>query len=156
MLLSGSSELSVDEKGRFAMPARCRQPLSEHCGGVLVFTRSLTDRCLWIYPQKEWEETVSALGALPSVTDALCRTVQRVVLGSAVSLKPDSQWRYVLPPELREAAGLKGRAMLIGFNRKFELWSCEELEAQRRRDEELLKRSLGSFGDHQGLGDLRL
>ena len=50
ILLSGTSEVALDDKGRFAMPVRFRRILQRDGDGELVFTRSLTDPCLWIYP----------------------------------------------------------------------------------------------------------
>lgn len=155
-ILSGTSEVSLDEKGRFAMPVRFRRILQDLGGSELVFTRSLTDPCLWIYPMDSWEDAVKDLGALPSLGDPLCRVVQRVVLGSAVAVRADSQGRYLLPPALRDKCQLSRRGMLIGFNRKFELWSCEELEKQQSRDEEVLEGSMDSFSEHGILGDLRI
>ncbi len=155
-LLSGTSEVALDDKGRFAMPMRFRKILQREGDGELVFTRSLTDPCLWIYPMSSWDGAVHDLGALPSLTDPLCRIVQRVVLGSAVAVKPDSQGRYLLPPELRAKGAIGRKAMLIGFNNKFELWGGEAFEEQQRRDEEELKKAMESFPSHEGLGSLRL
>lgn len=156
LLLSGSSEVSLDDKGRFAMPVRYRRLLSDECDGEITITRSLTEPCLWIYPATQWESVVKSLSTLPTLADKVARAVQRMILGSAVCLKPDSQNRILLPPELRKAANLEHKAVLIGFANKFELWSEDVLAAQRSSDEELLKESLTDFSTHEALSALKL
>lgn len=84
LLLSGTSEVSLDSKGRLSVPARYREIFADDGDGQCVVTRSLFDKCLWLYPSSEWDNVVSTLGSLPTMTDPLCRTIQRIVLGSAV------------------------------------------------------------------------
>lgn len=86
LLLSGTSEVSLDSKGRLSVPARYREIFADDGDGQCVVTRSLFDKCLWLYPSSEWDNVVSTLGSLPTMTDPLCRTIQRIVLGSAVFL----------------------------------------------------------------------
>ena len=53
-MYSGKSELTVDEKGRFAIPARYRPALQEQCAGRLVVTIDV-EPCLLIYPADTWK-----------------------------------------------------------------------------------------------------
>ena len=97
LLLSGTNEVSLDVKGRLAVPVKNREILKEESDGQCVVTRSLFDKCLWMYPVDEWQKVVASLGELPSISDPLCRTIQRIVLGSAVFLTLDAQGRILLP-----------------------------------------------------------
>lgn len=156
LLLSGTSEVSLDDKGRLSVPVRYRNIIKEDSQGQCVVTKSLFDPCLWMYPIDEWESVVNTLGQLPTLTDALCRTVQRTVLGNAVYCQLDSQGRILLPQELRISAGLTKKAYLIGFNNKFELWSDEALNKQRELDAKILASSIDSLSSHPGLENLKL
>ena len=104
LLLSGTNDVSLDLKGRMAIPARYKDVIKDESDGQLIVTRSLFDKCLWIYPTSEWENVVESLGALPTITDPLCRTIQRIVLGSAVFCSLDAQGRILIPQELRTEA----------------------------------------------------
>ena len=64
LLLCGTSEIALDDKGRLAVPARYREILKDECCGECVITRSLFDPCLWLYPKTEWEVAAAALSAL--------------------------------------------------------------------------------------------
>ena len=137
LLLSGTSEVSLDSKGRLSVPARYREIFADDGDGQCVVSRSLFDKCLWLYPSSEWDNVVSILGSLPTMTDPLCRTIQRIVLGSAVFCQLDAQGRILLPPELRQVSEITKKAYLIGFNNKFELWSEDNFALQRKADDDL-------------------
>ena len=155
-LLCGTAEVAVDAKGRFALPVRYRDALRADRDGDCCLTRSVSEPCLWLYPGSEWERVAEQLSALPGLTDPLCRALQRQVLGGAVSCRPDSQGRLLLPPELREAAGLEKRAFLIGFGNKLELWSAARFEERLAADETLLRDPGEPLNHHALLADLRL
>ena len=156
LLLSGTNDVSLDLKGRMAIPARYKDLIKDESDGQLIVTRCIFDKCLWIYPTSEWENVVESLGALPTITDPLCRTIQRIVLGSAVFCSLDAQGRILIPQELRTEASLEKKAFLIGFNNKFELWSEENFKAQREIDNNLLMDACKSMESHSLLANLKL
>lgn len=53
-MFRGSTQLSLDSKGRLAIPAKYRDELFASCGGNIVVTAD-PSRCLLIYPQPVWE-----------------------------------------------------------------------------------------------------
>lgn len=127
-MFRGANAINLDAKGRLAMPARYRDRLLGACGGQLVATIGLDDRCLWIYPQAEWDEIEQKLGNLPNVNPQVVR-MQRLLIGNANDIELDSNGRFVVPPLLREYAGLDKKVMLVGQVHKFELWSEDAWEA---------------------------
>ena len=120
MHFRGINNISVDAKGRMAMPARYRERLLESCGGRLVVTVD-QDHCLLVYPLPEWEVIEEKLINLPSLNKQ-SRLLQRLLIGHATDLEMDGQGRILLPAMLREYAGLKKKAVLIGQGKKLEIW----------------------------------
>ena len=120
MHFRGINNVSVDAKGRMAMPARYRERLLEGCGGRLVVTVD-RDHCLLVYPLPEWEIIESKLVELPSL-NTTARLLQRLLIGHATELEMDAQGRILLPAMLREYAGLKKKTVLIGQGKKLEIW----------------------------------
>ncbi len=102
------------------MPARYRESLLEGCGGRLVVTVD-RDHCLLVYPLPEWEIIESKLVELPSLNKT-ARLLQRLLIGYATELEMDGQGRILLPAILRDFAGLKKKAVLIGQGKKLEIW----------------------------------
>jgi MraZ protein len=140
-LFRGVNSLNLDTKGRMAMPMRYRQRLGESCDGQLIITVD-PDQCLLIYPLPEWEEIERKLQKLPSFNKR-ARSLQRLYIGHATEVELDGAGRVLLPPPLREFAGLDKRAVLIGQGNKFELW--DEARWNERRDGWLADEDLGDL-----------
>jgi len=136
-MFRGVNTLSLDSKGRMAIPTRYRDQLARSCNGQMVLTVNAldSDHCLLLYPQPEWEEIERKLMRLPTLNPQ-ARRLQRLMVGHATDLELDSHGRVLVPPKLREYAGLARQAMLIGQGSRFELW--DEQHWNERRDEWLL------------------
>lgn len=128
-MLRGVNRLNLDAKGRLAVPTRYRDRLRESCASELVVTVD-PDRCLLIYPMPEWQEIERKLNRLPSF-DPTARRLQRLLVGHATEVDMDGQGRVLMPPPLREFAGLDKLVVLIGQGNKFELWDEARWNEQR-------------------------
>lgn len=124
LVFRGSNEINMDAKGRMAIPARYRDMLTTECEGCLVATIDIQDPCLWIYPLPKWQEIESEIGALPTFNPET-RRLQRLLIGHARDLELDTNGRVLIPPELRNYAGLDKKVVLLGQNHRLELWSQE-------------------------------
>jgi MraZ protein len=128
-MLRGATKVTLDAKGRLAIPVRYRDQLMTRAEGRLVATVD-RDHCLLIYPLPDWEEIERKLTRLPALNKQ-SRRLQRLMLGHATEFEMDSHGRILLTRELREFASLDRQAMLIGQGNKFELWSEERWNARR-------------------------
>ena len=128
-MFRGVNNITLDAKGRMAMPTRYRERLHERCDGQLVVTVD-RDHCLLVYPLPEWEEIERKLVRLPSLNKQ-ARRLQRLLIGHATECQLDANGRVLLPPPLREFASLERQAVLIGQGNKFELWD-EQIWNERR------------------------
>jgi MraZ protein len=120
-MFRGEYPVTLDPKGRLAMPTRYRERLREQAGGMLIATVHRSDRCLLIYPMPEWLETEKRLMELPSL-DPANRRFQALMVGRAADLEMDAQGRILIPATLREYAYLTREAVLVGQANRFELW----------------------------------
>lgn len=134
----GINGINIDAKGRVVMPTRYRERLQLDSNNAMVLTIDTEERCLLLYPLPEWEEIERKLAALPSFNPA-ARRIQRLLIGHATDTEIDGQGRILLPPLLREYAGLKKNAVLVGQGRKFELW--DETHWDQRRGSWLMEES---------------
>lgn len=120
---SGSYAISMDAKGRLAIPARVRDELVAECGGRLVVTAHHEERCLLLYPEPHWLQLAAQVQALPNIRSTQARRLQRLLLGYATPVEMDNNGRILLSPTLREFAGLEKDLMLTGLGHKLEIWS---------------------------------
>src|SRR5690606_18433535 len=65
-MFRGASKVSLDAKGRLAIPSRYRERITTRADGNLVATVD-RDYCLLIYPLPDWEEIERKLVRLPSL-----------------------------------------------------------------------------------------
>lgn len=128
-MFRGATKVTLDAKGRLAIPTRHRERLQTRCDGQLVATVD-RDYCLLLYPFPDWEEIERKLVRLPSLNKQ-ARRLQRLMVGYATELEIDGHGRILLPKELREFAGLDRQAILIGQGNKFELWDEESWNQKR-------------------------
>ena len=65
----GCSKISIDSKGRLAVPSRYRALILEQAQNNLVITLNPLDRSLYLYPLPEWEIIEDKLAAfkIPSL-----------------------------------------------------------------------------------------
>ncbi len=127
-MFRGASAINLDAKGRLAMPARYRDRVLELCQGQLIATIALEECCLWIYPVPAWNKVEEQLRIAPNMNPAVKR-LNRLLVGNANEIELDSNGRFVVPPMLREHAGLDKKVVLVGQLDKFELWSEDVWEA---------------------------
>ena len=129
-MFRGECSLSMDSKGRLAVPTRYRDRLSEACGGKLVVTISLMDKCLTVYPFPDWQRIEEEIRALPAL-DPQVRAISHLLIGHATECDLDGHGRILLPQSLRDFASLDKRVHMVGQVRKFELWNEDAWNARR-------------------------
>lgn len=116
-MFSGASNLSLDAKGRIAIPTRYRDAL-----GVNVVLTADPDGCLLLFAADGWQPFERRVSALPNLNPRI-KAMQRMWLGYKLDCDVDGAGRIVLTPELREYAQLDRKVQMIGQGDRFELWS---------------------------------
>ncbi len=124
----GSQAINMDAKGRMAIPARTREALAAACDGQIVVTAHTEERCLLVYPEPQWREILPKIEQLPAF-NKVARRAQRLLIGYACALEMDANGRILVPPTLRDYAGLEKKLMLVGQGKRLELWSEERWTA---------------------------
>ena len=117
----GAAALSLDAKGRLAIPARHRDALVAAANGTLVLTAH-PHRCLLLYPNPAWEPIRDKVLAAPSL-DPRSAAIKRLLVGFARDEQLDSAGRLLIAGELREYAQLEKTVYLVGMGSHFEIWS---------------------------------
>jgi MraZ protein len=116
-MFAGSHQLSIDDKGRLAIPARFRAQLD----GANVFITRAHKPCLEIYPAAEFHRLAEQIENLDDRRHA--DLLKEIFVGHAVETDVDKQGRVLLPQLLRKYAGLDGTVMVVGQIKRFDVWS---------------------------------
>jgi MraZ protein len=125
----GRYEHTIDPKGRLSIPARYREELVARNITTLILTEG--DHCVWAFPMDEWQQLEQRLLQHPQLSPER-RSVVRVMVASAKECPVDRAGRALVPPELRDFAGLKRDVMIAGALDHFEIWSRDRWAEHRQ------------------------
>ena len=148
-MFQGETAITLDDKGRLALPTAYREAVAKACANRLVFTYNpFEPGCLWLFPHGEWEKVRDQINALSSVK-RVHRDLQLKLVGAAATVELDGNARVLVPASQRNAAGIEKKAVLLGMNTKFELWS-EQAHLNK------IRQSIGEHELSDEMLDLRL
>jgi MraZ protein len=128
IVFQGPSALTLDSKGRIAMPVRHRDVLATMGAAKVTITKNPPGGLL-IFPPAAWADFSARVAALPMESSGW----KRLFLGNAVEVEIDASSRVLVAPELRDFADLSRDVMLLGMGNFLELWDkrrYDEHEAQ--------------------------
>jgi MraZ protein len=124
----GRHEHIIDAKSRLTIPAKFRGELAS--GAVL--TKGM-DRCLFLFPMAEFETLAARIRELP-ITQEQAREFRRQMFADASADIPDKQGRIIVPPYLREYAGVDNQVVIIGLDTYIEIWPADAWKARESPD----------------------
>lgn len=141
-MFAGWYAVSLDEKGRIAVPASFRHTLAKSEGGPLYLTPFSHDDKphLEVFPAAEFARLAEQINALEDSEQA--ELLKQEIVGRSVAVELDGQGRIVLPQWLRDEAQLSnGRVVAEGQINRFDIWDEARYHA-RRAEPERLKQAL--------------
>jgi len=118
-MIIGQYNYNLDPKKRLTIPTKFRNVLSD--GAIL--TRGI-DGCLFLYPQKQWDELAEKLSKLP-LSQSSARSFSRVMIAGAMDVKIDSLGRILIPDYLKDYAKLDKKVVIAGLYDRIEIWDEE-------------------------------
>ena len=129
-MFQGETAITIDDKGRMAVPTAHRDVVARECGNQLVLTYNpFESGSLYIYPQAIWERVRDQVNKLPKAKK-VNRNLQLKLVGAATFVELDGNGRITVPASHRAAVGIERKAVLLGMGDKFELWSEQAHHAQ--------------------------
>lgn len=131
-MLRGSYAARIDDKGRLKIPNAFRALVDDQHGTGLYVT-SLTGDSVRVYPMPIWLGVEQRLARMPSTHPARIKFLDRVnYFGQTGEF--DAQGRVLIPPRLREAAGMTGDVDVLGQVDYLEVWNHERFLAKLQRE----------------------
>lgn len=119
----GATVITLDAKGRLAVPTRHRDALGQSgAGGAdeLVLTAH-PDGCVLLYTMEAWEPVRAKVENFPSLNPQ-ASWWKRLLLGFEEHVSPDAAGRILISSALRMHAKLERVVMMVGQGSYFELW----------------------------------
>jgi len=129
----GTFQHSIDAKGRTSLPAKFREALAAAGEAKLVLTQYPHWPAVQALPHSVWKE----LERKVLETSPLDARAQRNVLrfySSAHEVDLDVHGRVLVPPTLRQHAGLSKDVVWVGMGRTIQLFDRAAYDEQMARD----------------------
>ena len=125
MAFRGRFVHTIDSKNRMSLPAGFRQEIVGEDGQPPILTNA--HKCLDLYPHADWiafEESISQIASV----DPEAQDYARMMISGAMECPIDKQGRILVPPYLRDHAGLTRDVTVAGVGAKIEIWDRSRFE----------------------------
>jgi len=120
----GRFDHTIDAKGRISIPAQFRDLLLGDSRLVVAPYNVYKLHCLDVYPQTEWQKLLDRFAAVPRFSKN-ATTFEMGYLARSHRCEIDAAGRILLPPVLRQFAGLKKDVVFLGIHERFRLMDQE-------------------------------
>jgi MraZ protein len=123
VVFRGNFTHSVDDKGRVSFPSDFRRVLNDSGDQRIVITNNISDgsRCIDGYNLSAWVEFESKLRT-KSRFDSRMQKLETFYLTRATECTLDSSGRIMLPPHLRQYAGIEKEVSFTYASHGFRIW----------------------------------
>jgi MraZ protein len=116
---------TIDNKNRMSLPAGFRTEILGEDGLPPILTNA--NKCLDLYPAADWMRFEESISQIASV-DPEAQDYARMMISGAMECPIDKQGRILVPPYLREHAGLARDVTVAGVGTKIEIWDRSRFE----------------------------
>ena len=117
----GTFQHTIDAKGRTSLPAKFREALASAGEPKIVLIRYPHWKAVSALPHSVWNDLRQRLVAASPLDPRAQRTILKF-FSSAQEVDLDVHGRVLVPPALREWAGLSKEVVWVGMGRTIHLW----------------------------------
>ena len=137
--LSGRNTVSLDPKGRLAIPSRFRMAFPEDQQNDIILTRGF-DPCITGYYSDSWKE-FQEIFYDNELSQEEMDLIEREFVGRKQESTFDKQGRVTLPPHLVKYAHLDGlnEVTVIGIRNRIEIWNPNVYDEIRAEKEQVIQ-----------------
>jgi len=132
----GDYTCKLDSKGRVALPAAFKRQMQQGIEEGFVLKRDVFDKCLILYPMKEWERQNQLIRSRTNPYNKEHNRFLRMFFSGTAEIQADSANRVLLPKRLMEYAGIGNELVLAGQYGKIEIWSIKDYEDFTKADDD--------------------
>lgn len=133
----GEYTAKLDNKGRVIFPAPLKRKIpSEEVARGFVIKRDIYEKCLLLYPMKEWDNQTSILKKKLNPFNKQHSSFLREYYRDTAELFFDNSSRLLIPKRLLDEIGAEKELVFAGQEGKIEIWDKAEYERRRLSNEE--------------------
>ena len=128
-MLIGKYDFSVDSKNRIFLPSKFRHDLA----GICVLSKDMQEKCLNLYPPRQWELFTQKIEELPTIK---MKKVRELIYSKSCEIELDSQGRVVLNENFCDDVGVRTlkekEVVIVGINTHVQIWGILEWQEHQK------------------------
>jgi MraZ protein len=140
-LKTGSSESTLDDKGRLSIPVRFREQFQ----GKLIITRGL-EPYVWIMTPPAWENLKKNMGDSDVFTPEELRFFRDTLIYLNEEVKLDKVGRIAIPSSFRSYANLTKDCLVICAGDRLSVWDSGEFITHTKRKRKFASEAMNKLG----------
>jgi len=141
-MFGGEFNATLDDTGRISLPRRLRDALEK---SKVVVTKGI-NLCLWVYTVEQWKALEETIVASTNQFSARDLAFRRRIIGPNQEVDIDRQGRILIPPTLRDYAGLSKDCIVLGQHNCIEIWAEDRYKAYQNESEDDFRAGSEEFG----------
>jgi MraZ protein len=149
----GDYSCKVDSKGRITLPSAFKRQMKEGAQDGFVLKSDVFEKCLILYPMKEWERQNQIIRARTNPYNKEHAKFLRMFFSGTAELILDASGRVLLPKRLLDYAGIAGEAVMAGQYGRIEIWAASSYEKVSRATDEFASMAEKILGGSNELTD---
>lgn len=128
MLFTGYAELTIDAKGRLAIPAKYRNKWDPARDGGAWYCLAWPGGTLRLYTEATFERLAERLGETQPVFDGEDVSIDSVLFSAAERLEMDTAGRIMLPKQHMKMTQMPGEVVVVGARNRLEVYPRQRWE----------------------------
>ena len=134
-VFTGQHSVTLDSKGRIAIPAKMRQVAADQ-GSEKFYVTKGSHKNLDLYSEPGFEVKASLMKSHKAIETEREIYLRRKLFSNTEQCVPDKQGRILIAPHLRDYAGLDGEIIVTGVGESMEIWQKDAYDEYLRKQEE--------------------
>jgi MraZ protein len=132
----GDFPCKLDAKGRLTLPAAFKKQMQAVGQEDFVVKKDIFEKCLVLYPIKEWQEQVEILNKKINPYNREHNKFLREFHRGKAELSIDNAGRILIPKRLLEIIGESSDLILAGLESKIEIWDKATYESMQANEDD--------------------
>ncbi len=133
----GDFVCKADVKGRIVLPAVFKKAMGAMEENRFVVRKDLFEECLILTPYPEWELEMDEIRSRVNMYNRAENKFYRQYFRGAAEIAFDSNGRILIPKRLMDKIGVPKEIVMVGVDKKIELWSKKVYDEDELSDSEL-------------------
>lgn len=135
----GKAVHTVNKDGRVSIPSKMRDVIKKKYDADDLYLILMPGNIICLYPGEEFEELTARLDNPQGAPLSEIMEMERVC-SDAEPCKLDGSGRIIIPPAMRQDAGIDQEVLVIGARSHIEIWNPDHWSWSRRQSRSGLER----------------